>query len=326
MEGFIIHQNREIHLCTLFDENYAMQGLTMINSVGRYGTHNVIWHVLALSDNCYDALRKSNMNINLYGIGDILDTNLHEIVTNRKWSEFCYAAGPIFLHFLSNQLSDSHILGYVDSDCFFFNDIMLGLRPFNNDCEIQIHEHRYSLDRLMWLGKSGRFNVGLVIGILGNTYRECLARWRLQVIADSSVNEHKGTCGDQMYLNEWPLLYKSLKIIPSHGIGLAPWNLNSTKISKKDQIFFADNDPLIFYHFHGLEIFYANRWIKIWSSAPGYKFNNKDHIRIYKAYIHKLVKYRNDLEKLFSIRISPINLKKLVRLIATFQLQISFFN
>lgn len=298
----------------------------MINSANKYFSGKINWHILALTSNCEVNLEKLNLSsTTIYSLSDIKSVDLPKLSQGRKWSEFCFASGPIFLSFLSSILNDGDILGYVDADCYFFNDINLGLDNFSQDIEIQIHEHRFSDDRIEWLQKSGRFNVGLVIGSIGDTFKSCLSRWQMQVVEDSSVDNIRGTCGDQKYLDEWPNLYKTLKIMKSHGMGVAPWNLNGTNIRLKDNEYFADDDRLIFFHFHGLEIYHFKKGFKLWAIAPGYNLKDDSHVPLYLEYLSNLDYYANIYNFFFQVRRKKIGLLKLLRLIRSGDVKLNFF-
>lgn len=228
-------------------------------------------------------------NVEIYELDDLNNYDLSALRIDRRWSEFCYAAGPIFMDFLANKLKSGEVLGYIDADCFFYNDINLGLLDLNESTQIQIHEHRFSNDRSGWEEKSGRFNVGLVLGLIGIEFRSCLKRWSKQVQKNSSIDFDLGVCGDQKYLDEWPQLYRTLGINEHLGIGVGPWNLNNSHITTLGEIVFVDKFPLIFYHFHGLEIYYMNRFVTIWRAAPGYNLNRNDYYPIYCKYIKSLM-------------------------------------
>ena len=102
--------------------------------------------------------------------------------------------------------------------------------------------------------------------------------------------------GDQKYLDEWPKLYPSCKVIENIGAGLAPWNFEQFDIvSELDGTVLVNGEPLIFYHFHGLKILKGN---KIFRCKPIYtKVSGVPEI-IYKPYESKisdlLMYYRKD--------------------------------
>jgi hypothetical protein len=298
----------------------------MINSCNEHFSGNINWHILALTSKCEVNLKKLNMSsTKIYSLSEVKSIDLLKLSQGRKWSEFCFASGPIFLSFLSSLLNDGDILGYVDADCYFFNDINLGLEIFSQEVEIQIHEHRFSEDRLEWLQKSGRFNVGLVIGSVGETFKSCLSRWQMQVVEDSSVDVVRGTCGDQKYLDEWPNRYSTLRIMKSHGMGVAPWNINSTKISINGRSVFSNHDPLVFYHFHGLNILFSKFNLIVWSAAPGYSFLKKDFLFLYSRYLHAMYQLSMKHGQLFRIRTIKLNLRTIIYLLFTGNLRIDFF-
>jgi hypothetical protein len=155
--------------------------------------------------------------------------------------------------------------------------------------EILIHEHNYSADRINWLEKSGRFNVGFVAGRNVNEFRRCLSKWRYQVIEDSSINYDKGICGDQKYLDNWPLLYNGLHISEEIGAGVAPWNLNNYTISWNGSMPFIDNERLIFYHFHGLQTLKWKFFI-FYLIAPGYNIKLRKIKRLYITYLNNVTR------------------------------------
>jgi hypothetical protein len=65
------------------------------------------------------------------------------------------------------------------------------------------------------------------------------------------------------------------------GGGLAPWNINNYKLTKNKGRVFAEEDELIFYHFHAFRI-YSKLCFDL---SSGYKFTGLQRKLIYKPYI-----------------------------------------
>ena len=277
-----------MNLCTLFDSNYLLQGLTMMKSVENFATGKVIWNVLALDKETEVYLRNvSAYSINVYTVETLGDSELRNLFGVRSWKEFCWTCAACLLYSVNRIIPKGSMLGYIDADCFFFEDIFNTLSPLVGK-SIAIHEHRFSKDRSEWLKKSGRFNVGLVAGITGSQFDDCLERWRQQVLESCIVDYSLGKCGDQSYLNEWPEIYENLVILNSSGVGLAPWNLNNYKIQKYGKKYLVDLDVLNFFHFHGLEIGLIGKHIALFLPAPGYKLINNNYQLIYHEYINSI--------------------------------------
>lgn len=281
----------EIHLCTLFDSKFMAQGLALIESVFKNTAVPIKWTILAMDKRTNQTiLSRKASNIQVISIDDFSDEELKNVRSERPWKEFCWTSAACLLKYCIDNSISGQKVAYVDADCFFFSDIAKMLEPLNSSNSIGIHEHRFSEDRIGWLPKSGRFNVGVVAGVVGKNFDLCISRWRNQVIERCDVNLAEGRCGDQTYLNEWPDLYESLLIFDEPGVGLAPWNIHRYKVEKYELGIYIDNSPLYFFHFHGLELGFISSWMAFFIPASGYKSPKKEHLVIYKSYVIALMR------------------------------------
>ncbi|MBF0449812.1 MAG: hypothetical protein HQK75_03845 [Candidatus Magnetomorum sp.] len=142
---------------------------------------------------------------------------------------------------------------YLDADLFFYaspDPIWQELDQHS----VMIHEHRFSPEQ-KYLERNGKYNVGLLcfkndsqgMKVL-NWWRSCCNEWCFYRLEE-------GKFGDQLYLNQFPTRFQGVKILEHIGAGVAPWNHIQYQFSidehgKK----WVDNYPLIFYHFHSLEM------------------------------------------------------------------------
>lgn len=262
----------------------------MIRSVERYVNGQINWTVLALDDETYQFLTaKEFVNLEIVTLDSIEDNDLKSLKDTRPWNQLCWTSAACLLKTVNSKIPEGEVAGYIDADCFFFYDVVETLRPLFSGSSIAIHEHRYSLDRSKWLQLSGRFNVGLVAGVKGTEFDQCLGRWRMQVLDNCEVDQSVGKCGDQTYLNEWPKLYKNLTILDDSGIAVAPWNLNNYNVTKSLHKIKVDDSDLQFFHFHGLEIGFISKLVAFYIPASGYDLNGNKGMPIYKAYIRELM-------------------------------------
>lgn len=284
----------QYNVCTLFDSNYLIKGLALIQSVINHASQNIKWHVLALDGITSEYLRSNFPDIDVLDFGPEFDQELYERSFNRPWRETCWSAAACLLNNLTHKLENSEYLVYLDADCYFYNDItkmLTCLESFN----IAIHEHNFSEDRKEWLNKSGRFNVGAVAGVVGQEFITCTTRWREQVLESCESIPSLGKCGDQTYLNEWPELYPNLYIWESPGVGLAPWNLNNFPPLEMGSSLSVAKSDLFFFHFHGLEIKFLTSFLALYVPAAGYNLRNKPIKYIFEPYIRNLMLLRNNL-------------------------------
>ena len=303
-----VERKREsVWACTLFDSNFLVQGLALIESVESNSTCNIYWTVLALDDLSYSTLKSmSKSNMKVIHIDKFEDLELQALKPTRAWKEFCWTSAACLLNYCLSESPLGERVAYIDADCYFFEDIYELLTPLESGSEIAIHEHRFSRDRMSSLEKSGRFNVGLVAGLNKTEFKACVSRWRSQVLNCCDVNHVEGRCGDQTYLNEWPGLYKSLHVLASPGAGLAPWNIKNYKVTTINGTLKVDLKPIYFYHFSALEFIYFSKVFTIFVPAAGYLNMDRDERVIYSQYVKHLMQISS------AIRIRPtsqVNLK-----------------
>lgn len=244
-----------VHYCTLFDSRYAARGVVMLDSLTKFASPGFEVTILAMDDDVPALLaRVGKANWRVMRITDLDDLDFNALKATRPHREFCWTAAPVLCNSLLRAAADGDVVAYLDADLMFYDDPALLLDEMGVDGSILIHEHRYSPDRVQWAATSGRFNVGFVAFRAGSEARRCAQRWRDQVIAVCVLDPDKGLCGDQGYLNEWPELYSSLRIMRHIGGGVAPWNLDCYMHGGTPQRPTVDGQSLVFFHYHAFKM------------------------------------------------------------------------
>lgn len=279
-----------IHLCTLFDSNFLALGLALIRSVNKKASGQIHWTVLALDPDTSTKLRELAIaNVTVIPFEEFEDQELKKLVGKRPWREICWTSAACLLSYCLQSAATYDFVGYIDADCFFLEDIFEMVLEIPNTKNIAIHEHNYSPDRIQWLEKSGRFNVGVVIGRPATEFNRCIAFWRDQVLLRCDVKMSEGRCGDQTYLNDWPNTYSSLHIFINPGIGLAAWNLNNYKITSINSRLYIGENVVYFYHFHGLQFRFIRYFAALYVPAAGYQLIKLPIKEIYKPFVAELL-------------------------------------
>jgi hypothetical protein len=281
-----------IHLCTLFDSSFLAQGVTLIESVEAYASGRIHWTILALDSTASTELRNLvKPNVSVIPFEEFPDEDLKSLVGIRPWREICWTSAACLLSYCLKSQDDYAFVGYVDADCFFVGNIFDMLAEIPSEKSFAIHEHNFSVDRLEWLQKSGRFNVGVVAGRPKTDFADCIKVWREQVLLRCDVDMAEGRCGDQTYLNDWPSRYQSLYVYENPGVGLAPWNLNNYRIDSMNHNLYIGEKRVYFYHFHGLQFRLFGNVIAIYVPAAGYQILNLPIKEIYKPYVSRLLSH-----------------------------------
>jgi hypothetical protein len=302
--------NRTIKLTTFFDSNYLARGLSCIYSIESNSNIGISWKILALDNETFHYLSSiSKENWEILSLKDLNDEKILEIRNDRTYREFCWTLTAILLNYLISSSDSSELVAYVDSDCFFFSDISLLFLNLTNDKKFFIHEHNFPANRSNWVEKVGRFNVGVIGGQATPEFSQCISNWRNQVIAKCVLDPENGYCGDQMYLNEWPLKYKELIILKSSGIGAGPWNIDKMEVRYEFNKVTVNGDQLIFYHFHGLKYALILGKYFFFQPAINYYLNSNVIKVIYKQYINTLSSFHLKMNKTQN----ELNLKAIFR-------------
>lgn len=291
------------------------QGLTLIQSVEKNSNANIFWSVLALDEkaaNFFNSLSKANVEV--IEFAKFSDLDLRALVGQRPWREICWTSASCLLSHCIDQKLDVDFVGYIDADCYFFGDIQKMLIEIPREKSIAIHEHNFSSDRVEWLEKSGRFNVGVVIGRPDAQFSKCIKEWRRQVLSQCTVDFDAGLCGDQTYLNDWPSRYTAaVHVFVSRGVGVAPWNLNNYEITVRDKQVLVNGDQIYFFHFHGLQVYNYFGFLAFYVPASGYALIRTPVDCIYRPYVSEVLKATDFINFHVQELTSAVNFNWLVR-------------
>jgi hypothetical protein len=153
--------------------------------------------------------------------------------------------------------------------------------------------------------KSGIFNAGF-IGFRNDKNGVSVLNWWLNKCTSScSSIVTSDVYGDQLYLNQIPILYKGIFECKHLGINAAPWNITDKLITKSNSSFFVNNDELLHYHFQGFE--FINQFLfDIYKG--NFKINRNIKTTIYKYYL-KLFQniLKNKVHNIAKLNISDTN-------------------
>ena len=102
--------------------------------------------------------------------------------------------------------------------------------------------------------KTGMFNAGF-FAVKNNNIGNAMINWWKDRMVDQGYERPKdGLNSDQNWLNFVPLYFDKVHVVKHAGFNVAYWNLHERTISKKENIFYANNNPLIFFHFSGYSL------------------------------------------------------------------------
>ncbi len=276
------------NFCTLFDRNYLFKGLALYESLLKVCDNFKLW-ILCFDDVTYNLLKKMNLkNIELISLKEFEDKELLKIKNIRSPVEYCWTCTPSLpLYILKNNPS-LDMITYLDADLFFYSNPNPVYEEFGNN-SILIIEHKYSSAYEKYEKTSGKYNVQFLIFRNDSNAIECLKWWRERCNEWCFFKHEDGKLGDQKYLDDWPGKFKGVHVLQHKGGGLAPWNVQKYSIRKVDNKIFIDDNELIFYHFHQLNILSPTEF----DLSRGYILSENVIELIYKLYVYQINKVIN---------------------------------
>ncbi len=291
--------NKKIVYVTCFDKNYILKAMAMYFSLIRHNPSASLW-VLPMDTETKRLLGKMKLK-NLYLIDkkDFEDKKLLEAKKNRSRVEYIWTCTPSLPLYIFKKDKLVKYVVYIDADFFFFSGAGPAFKELRNG-SIFIEKHRYSSGEKYRNERTGRFNVSFMIFKRDKEGLKCLRRWRKQCIKWCYARVEDGKFGDQLYLNEWPDLYKNLVISKNLGINAAPWNISQYDIIKEGKFVYINRDRLICYHFHQFEILGQ----KSFTRTHGYRLSRQIIENIYRPYegeIEKQIRIVKKIDRSFRI-------------------------
>jgi hypothetical protein len=240
------------YFCTYFDRRYLPHGLAMLESLRQHCPDFKLW-VLCLDATTYECLQSLQLpRLELVRIEELerADASLAEAKKNRSLLEYYFTCTPSLPLFILNNDPDVELITYLDADLFFFSSVA-PLFDEIGEHSIAIIPHRFPAS-FRKAERHGIFNVGWVSFRRDPNGLACLQRWRTQCIESCIDRSDAQQFADQTYLDDWPAKFQNLIVLQHKGANLAPWNIANYQISARAGRVYVDDEPLLFFHFHGL--------------------------------------------------------------------------
>jgi len=272
------------HLATLFDKKYVLRALSLYESAQVFLPENQFWF-LCLDQVSFDLLASLGLkNTHLKKLVDINDRELLAVRSTRPANEFAFTCKSAWVNYIleSSEVRPDDMLIWADADILFFTEATDYIDKLQRIGSIGITPHGFSKEKEK---QFGRYNAGMIFFKNDQNTKVCIKEWRQQCLESCKIKREEGKLGDQMYLDAWPQKYARVYDIVHPGVNLGTWNIHKYKIRKSGEgKFLVANEPLICYHFHGLQFYLArNKKIKPYPI-------NVYHNEIYRHYTHSLQK------------------------------------
>jgi len=290
------------YFCTYFDTNYISRALCLLESLQRHCSSFLIY-MLCMDESTFDRMNSlKNKNIMPIKLSR-LESYYNELLSlkkSRSKIEYYYTCGPSFIKYIMDNFINIDIITYLDADLYFFHDPKPLFDQFQGySIGVIAHQLPEFRKNNIW---QGIYNVGWISFKRDKNGLACLEWWRERCIEWCYERYEDGKYADQLYLDQWPKLFQGFKEFTNHGANVAAWNVRNYKFSYRNNTIYVDNDPLIFYHFHGFKKVTNN----IYNTNLGISLRTPPNVLkkcVFIEYIRKLNKYSSCCNPTPSIRI-----------------------
>lgn len=248
---------------TIVSKNYLHVALTLRNSFLKNNPDHkfVIWIVDMITD--ASELRE----LSVLSDGGVDFIFWHDVVQSHKQYHFEQmffkysimemntAIKPFILeHYIRTGYKKIY---YIDPDICFYSPIIT-LQKALDDYDIVLTPHMmspYEDDKKpseQDILQAGSYNLGFIAIKSSLEALKLCVWWKQKLFQACFVDLQNGLFVDQKWMDLTPSLFNNVFILKDYGHNVAYWNIHERTISKKDDVYFVNNDKLVFFHFSGL--------------------------------------------------------------------------
>lgn len=226
--------------------------MVLFESFKKYNSNNFI--ILSLDEESDNLLKNYNHeNLTILNYKKFASDKIKKLKNNRTTVEFCWTCKSYLISYIFTNFLNIEWAIYIDSDSCIFGKLDTFI-PNEISYSVLLTPHRSTQIYFnSQIEKSGIYNAGF-IGFRNDPNGINVLNWWLNncSISCSSIVTNN-VYGDQLYLNQIPQLFDFVYIHHHLGINSAPWNITDKIITKRNDLYYINDDQLLHYHFQGFE-------------------------------------------------------------------------
>jgi hypothetical protein len=272
--------------CTYFDSRYIPKGLALYRSLRKTDDAFALF-VLCMDDVTHSYLVAASLPgivpVALSSL-ETADPELQASRRTRSLVEYYFTCTAAWCLYVLREHPEIPALTYLDADLYFYSPPRLLLDELGTG-SILICRHGFAPDVAASSRASGEFNVGFLCFRNDASGRECLSWWRERCIEWCYDRHEDGKYADQKYLEQWPGMFKGVKIVAHKGANVGPWNLGLYPLRIEGGTPHVDGVPIVFFHYHGVQII-NGRTFNLGIPAKVYK--SAALLSLYRGYVAEL--------------------------------------
>ena len=242
-------------IVTICSSNYFPYARILLTSLQKYHPESTLF--LGLADKLQSDQELGIEGVEIITAADLTITHFADLAFRYKLIEFSTAIKPFVIQELLENRGFEEVV-YLDPDIELFApmspvfDALSGGSNFVLTPKITEPAEFSEFSDDNEIIKTGIYNPGFIAVNNSLDVISFLYWWgrrlRFQVVKQPSDKISL----DQQFLDFLPGFYKNLAILDNKNLGVAYWNLAQRELSKTDQGWLINDQPLIFFHFRGV--------------------------------------------------------------------------
>ena len=249
---------------TIASFNYLHFALNVRNSFIKYNNDYdfiiIIMDLIKEKNECIKINELLEKNIDIRSFLDLKNFinyfPIEEMIERYDIVELNTAIKPFCVDYLF-QLGYKKVI-YIDPDIQFFNKIDK-LDYLLNNWDIILTPHMMTpcpddglQQDCQQILKVGMNNCGFIAFKYSVESQKAVTFWEYKLQNRCYNDVRNGLFTDQKWTDWFPYIFDNVYILKDFGYNAAYWNLHERFILKKNNIWYSNNDLLVFYHFSGL--------------------------------------------------------------------------
>ena len=279
---------------TYFDKRYLSRGLALIRSLREQGENSQVL-VLGLDEEVLQYFLTQRVpQVEVIKLADIeeFEPRLLGVRGHRSKMEYIFTLTPVLIQLGLKLFPDAEIAVYLDADLYFLGSPESVIDSLGSG-DVGIIPHRYEKSLQEKLSRFGTYNVGWVAFRRSPNGTKCLNYWYESCLTWCFDKPSDGRYADQGYLDKFPSVVPTVKVLDNPGLNFAPWNVANHILESDSAGLKVDRSALVFFHFHGLKQF-GNFWVTA-EATYGTRLSQVLKSEVYIPYVKRLLAIDREL-------------------------------
>jgi hypothetical protein len=240
-------------ICSL---NYMHQAITLGNSFLDHNPNSkFIIGLVDIIDKRLDTEKLSNLDI--IPLSSVIDSDkLENMVSRYNIIELNTAVKPFYFnYFFKEKIYDKII--YLDPDICVYNSFKYIENKLDDNisCIVTPHCNTPNKNEVfndhLYL-KVGIFNLGF-LALKNNEESHKFIDWLMQRLYDNCyISPYRNLFVDQLWSNLAICYFENIFVLKDVGYNMAIWNMHERTLIFKNNKYYINNVPLVFFHFSGI--------------------------------------------------------------------------